>query len=298
MSTVPRPSRYEFSKVSADFESDGTRCAGWLYRPDRPTDPPAVVMAADVGAERTFLRSLAETYAVRGFAVFLFDYRTVGASDGDPRGYYRGAGGVADWDAAVARVRSLSDLGPVVLRGTGLAGGHALALAAEERVAAVVAGSPWLDGRAVLRRRPAAALARALAAGVRDRLGSPVGRPHRVPAVADPTDGDAAVVVGDGLVGAYRAAAPRAARWENEAAARSVLSLARFRPGGRVDEVAAPALLVAASDDPLVPDEAVAAAADRARRATFLRLPSGDPVAPRALGHELAFLDDALGSAR
>jgi alpha-beta hydrolase superfamily lysophospholipase len=86
-------------------------------------------------------------------------------------------------------------------------------------------------------------------------------------------------------------------RWENEVPARTVLSLARFRPGREVEDVSAPALLLAAPDDPLVADGAVAAAAGRMPRATFLRFPAGEAVAPRALGHELAFLADAVGDA-
>ena len=43
-----------FTREDSDFISQGTRCAGWLFRPEGASRPPIVIMAHGFGAERTF----------------------------------------------------------------------------------------------------------------------------------------------------------------------------------------------------------------------------------------------------
>jgi fermentation-respiration switch protein FrsA (DUF1100 family) len=74
-------------RESMDFESEGTRCAAWLYRPDESAsaatgDPPVVVMAHGFGLPRRFELP---AFAERGLAVLVFDYRSLGDSGGEPR---------------------------------------------------------------------------------------------------------------------------------------------------------------------------------------------------------------------
>ena len=74
-----------------EFPSGGSQCRGWLYVPNasevkRPA--PAIVMAPGFSAvkEMFHLSSYAERVEAAGFAVLVFDFRFLGASDGNPRG--------------------------------------------------------------------------------------------------------------------------------------------------------------------------------------------------------------------
>ncbi|WP_101294468.1 alpha/beta hydrolase [Halegenticoccus soli] len=303
--TAPKPSRYEFSKVIAHFESGGTECAGWLYRPDRPANPPVVVMAHGLAAERTFgLPAVAERLAERGYAVYLFDYRTVGDSEGEPRNLVNPERDAADWRAAVARVRNLDgvDAGRIGLWGVSLGGGHAVEVAADDpRISAVVAQTPVLDGRAFVRRGGVGYLLKGVALGVRDRLQSlplvPLG-PYTVPVVGDPEE--FALLNDPGARAGFEDLIPADADWENETPARAFLSLLRYRPASDAADVACPTLLLAGTRDEIAPAEAIEAAADGISNATLVRLP-GDHFGlyhgrlfEQTLGHAFAFLDANL----
>jgi len=70
------------------FQSAGLTCRGWLYRPEGGAEPlPAIVMSHGFSAvKEQGLPSFAERFCAAGFAVLVFDYRFLGASDGDERG--------------------------------------------------------------------------------------------------------------------------------------------------------------------------------------------------------------------
>ncbi|MFB6124221.1 MAG: alpha/beta hydrolase [Haloferacaceae archaeon] len=299
-----RPSRFDFSKVDADFESDGRRCAGWLYRPSGVSDPTVVVMAPGFAAERTFgLPAVAERLAEAGYAAFLFDYRHFGDSEGSPRQLVSVDRQLADWRAALDRVRRLDGVAGrrPVLWGASLAGGHVLRLAAEDRPAAVVAVAPMVDGRALARTRSLRTLSRGVVAAIRDRLGGLVGRPYTVPVVGDPNE--FAALSAPGAKAAVLDMVPGASDWHNAVPARSLLSVLRYRPLRHLDDVSCPTLILAAGDDEVVPPAAVERAADALPEATYVRLPVGhfDVYGGRAgraaLGHQLAFLDATTGGA-
>lgn len=327
-------SRESFSKVAVRFDSGGSECAGWLYRPDRPQSAPLVVMGPGLAAERTFgYPSLAEGLAERGVATLLFDYRRFGDSEGTPRGIVSIPDQLEDWTAAIERAARLDgvDADRLALWGHSLGGGHALRLAAENhRVDAVVAHSPIVDGRALLRANGYPWLVRALSSGVRDRVLGLVGRPHRIPVV--PSDayvraggGDGgtppstggqtgsgtgagssqqrrplALLSDDGAAEALAELVPLRSDWDNRVRARVVLDLWTYRPGRVVDDLTVPTLLVTGADDPIVPAGPVARTSRRLSQGSFLALPTGhfslftDPWRGRLLGHAATFLAHAL----
>jgi pimeloyl-ACP methyl ester carboxylesterase len=290
-----RPSTFDYSRVTVTFDSAGDDCVGWLYRPDRPTDAPVVVMAGGLALPRTTLTPIAERLAEAGYAAFVFDYRGVGDSDGSPRHLLSPARTDADWTAAVDRVRGLDgvDTTRLALWGHSLGGASALATAAaDRRVRAVVALAPVLSGTALLRARPLPAVVRALAAGVRDRIQGVVPRlgPHTVPAVA--ADDTLAIVSDTTVHAAYR----RLVHEIPDVPARSFLSLAGASPP--VDDVACPVLFVAGTDDDVAPAASIAAAADGRPDATLLRVPEthlGLVDDEGTLEHTLVFLDGLFG---
>ncbi|WP_251328682.1 alpha/beta hydrolase [Haloplanus pelagicus] len=307
----PATDRFAFATTTVEFESEGGTRHGRLYRPDRPSTPPVIVLGPTVAAEATFgYPRYAERFAGAGYAAFVFEHGGVEKSvargvtgrrteTGDPRNLVDPAAQVADWNAAIDHVRTLDgDRRRVVLWGFGLGGGHVVRVAAERRVAAALAVSPMLDGRAFARSRTPRYLARAVAAGVRDRLGAPLGRSRSIPVVGGP--GEFGVLPREPAGKAYLDLVPRGSDWHNETPARGVLSLFRYRPCTDAADVTCPTFLLAAGRDGLVPPETVAATADHIDDATYLRLPVGhvDPLGDAfeaAAAHQIAFLDDAVG---
>lgn len=298
-----RPSRESFSKVTMGFDSGDERCSGWLYRPDRPAEPPVVVMAGGLGGDRAFgLPNYAERLAEAGYAVFLFDYRHHGDSGGDPRNLVDPARQRADWEAAIEGIsrRDGLDDSRLVLWGVDLGGGHVLDVAADDpRVRAVVAQTPVLSGRAFLGTRGYGFLAKAVLSGVRDRLQSLLLGPHVVPVTADPEE--FALVSTPGARRGYLDTVPPDSEWVNETPARSLLNLVRFSAGADLDDVACPVLLVGGTRDDVVPVDSFADVADDLADATFVSLPVGHFDAyegsglDHVVGHGIAFLDAEVG---
>jgi hypothetical protein len=241
-----------------------------LYRPDRPREPPLVVLVPGLGPDAT-LRSVAGRYAEHGHAALLVE-RPAGTPV-DPSWIRRRLDRALDRGPRLDGVR-----GPATLRVADLAAGPALSLAATRRVGAVVARAPVLDGRRLLA-RPPAALARLGAAALRDRL-----RP-----------GDRTIslrATGDGPAPTLLAAAEPGISDGASVPARSALALARHRT--RVDElagVAAPVLVAGPADDPVADDPVAAAERLPAGVGTTLRWPAGGE---GGLAHEFAFLADVL----
>lgn len=297
-----RPSRYEFSKVTMGFESAGERCTGSLYRPDRPVDPPVVVMAGGIAGERSFgLPAYAERLAEAGYAVFLFDYRNHGDSEGEPRNLVSPSRQRTDWEAAIAGVRERDDLdtGRLVLWGTELGGGHVLDVAADDaRVRAVVAQTPVLSGRSLLTTNGYGYLAKGVLAGVRDRVQSLVTGPHTVSVTGDPEE--SALLSTPGARAGYLDLVPPTSEWNNRTPARSLLSLSTFSAGDDAESIACPVMFVAGTRDDVVPADSVETAADSVSNATFVRLPAGHfdfyegAQLEQTVGHGVAFLDAAL----
>ncbi|WP_416840791.1 alpha/beta hydrolase [Haloferax sp. DFSO52] len=292
-----RPSHFDYSRVSLTFTSDGTDCAGWLYRPDGVESPPVVVMAGELAADRRFgLRTYAERLAEAGYAAFLFDYRNTGDSDGEPRNLVDPERQVADWHAAVEGVREIPEIDErrIVLWGAGLSGGYALRVAAEDRhVAGVVAQNPMLDGSAVFGGRGVRGTLSALVAGVRDKGQSRLLGPYRVPVVGD---GVSMSVFEDPSVRvAYRELVSPGSAWRDETPARVFLSMFRYHALSDPDAITCPALLVAGTRDELSPADDVAALADELTNATLVELPTAhfdhyDSAFEQTFGHLLSFL--------
>lgn len=284
------------------FRSGGTDCVGTLYRPDRPAEPPVVLMGGGIAAERRFgLPQYAERFAEHGYAALTFDYRHFGDSGGEPRALLDPDRQADDWAAALGSLRQVDgvDADRIVLWGFSLGGGHALRTAAGDgRVAAVVALMPLVDGGELLGGRPLAHRLRGFGAGLRDRASSLVRRgPYTVPVVGDD---ELALLYGPGIESAYLDLVPDDADWENAVPARAVGALSGYQALDDESTVRAPTLLVAGDRDDVVPAESVESAADEQPNATYLRAPVGHFDAfhgrsfERLFGHQLSFLDAEL----
>jgi dienelactone hydrolase len=284
------PSRERYSRVETSFDAAGARLSAWLYRPDRPTGARLLVAAPGLLPDRRAVAPVARRYAAAGRPVLLFAPRGAVGSEGE-RNLLSPARQATDWDAALDHAARLDDVDGArpVLRGRAVAGLAALAVAAERRVAAVVARGPLVGGLP-LRRQSPRALARLLGAAVRDAL--PV-LSATVPAATD--DPDAPALYAGVPTAALDRYLPEGTGARTAVPARSALAL-RSPDTSTLGAVRVPTLLTVARDDRVADPDAVAAAAADLPDGTLLRHPGdglaalGAPDDDPVLSQERAFL--------
>ncbi|MBD0386068.1 MAG: alpha/beta fold hydrolase [Nostoc sp. C3-bin3] len=134
------------------FESKGLKCSVTFYTPDQVASGercPAIVMAHGIGLTKEMgLPQFAEFFAQAGFAVSLFDYRYLGASEGEPRGQMLPTDQHEDFRNAITWTQLQNEVDPerIGVWGFSYSGGHALHLAAfDPRVKAIVAQMPTVN---------------------------------------------------------------------------------------------------------------------------------------------------------
>lgn len=288
-------------RVESDFVSGGLKCAGWLYLPEAKK-PPVVVMAHGFAAERSFrLTVFAERFCSEGMAVFLFDYRHFGNSEGRPRNLVSVKKQLEDWRAALKHVRSLKEVNgeKVALWGTSFSGGHVLVTAAQDqKVSAVVAQVPFVDGLATASLLGLKFIMKAAFHGTADILASLIGKVHHVPVVADPDE--FAVMNTPGSREGYLSLIPEDSSWKNECPARILLSIPFYRPVRYAPRIKCPVLIIYAENDTLIPPEAVRKTASKIRNVKAECFDVGhfdvyfDPVFSEATKIEAEFLKENL----
>lgn len=255
--------------IDSPFSSESVRCAGTLLLPDTSGVPPVVIMAHGFGLIRAAgLMAFAERFLALGLAAFLFDYRSFGDSDGEPRHWISPRRHLQDWKAALLHVRSLPEIDGerVVLWGTSFSGGHVLETAARDNnVSAVIAQVPHVDGSASTSQTPALAKLGLGAAGILDFVGGGFGRPVYRQIVGHP--GELAAITGREAWDGYMGIIPKSARWENKTRAQIFLEMPFYSPIRHVQIIKAPTLIIAARSDTVTPANAA--------RATAERLPNG-----------------------
>ena len=258
-----------YTRQDTSFNSHGTSCAAWLYRPDGVDRPPIIVMAHGFAAIRALrLDAYATRFAQAGYAALVFDYRGWGDSAGQPRRVLDIKAQHADWRAAIAHGRTIDgvDSSRVIAWGSSFGGGHALHLAARDQsFAAVIAQVPHINGPASAFARPPQLVARLILAGAYDQLGALLGRePYRVDAAGEPgsfamlTSPDAAPMAKRLAGDRYEELLP-----ENNVAARIALRVPFYTPGRTTNQITAPTLIQLAKHDIVTPYNIAMKAAKR-----------------------------------
>jgi pimeloyl-ACP methyl ester carboxylesterase len=292
-------------RESVGLLSHGVRCAGWHYR---GSNGACVVMAGGFAVPKEPATDrFARRFHEAGFSVLAFDYRRLGESEGQRRLVLPIKDQLADWEAALAFAATLPevDAARIAAWGFSLSGGHILRIAARSRgVAAAIAQTPMVDGRAATRAAAAhqtrGALVRLTWRGLMDVVGGLVGgRPRLVPLTGEP--GTVAVLTTpDGRQGPEALSpAGRYPEWRQEVAAGSAVQLGLYRPFRDAHKVGCPLLVVVCDGDQTNPPAPAAEAAARAPQGHLVRLPGGHygpflEAHEEAVEAELGFLREHL----
>src|ERR1700727_152871 len=208
----------------------GDEIDAWLYLPDGDGPHPAVVMAHGFAAVKAGgLQPFAERFQREGLAAIVLDYRQWGSSDGHPRDVVSVPRQREDYHSAIgwAVEHPLIDTRRIFAWGSSFSGIHSVQLAAtDSRLAGALGQSPLVDGLLAMTMAPRKHSLWLFGLGLRDILGSLLGRsPRYLAASAGP--GERAVFASDEALGGLGLTRPREPTdWHNRVAARSVLALA------------------------------------------------------------------------
>lgn len=130
------------------FRSGPSDCAGDLYLPEGTSEQapvPAVVMGHSVVMVKEALGPHAAYLVQAGFAVLAIDYRTIGASGGEPRCQWIPEWQIADIRAGVSFLQSRAEIDPERIGAWGHSTGGAVAIMAgvlDRRIKAVACQNP------------------------------------------------------------------------------------------------------------------------------------------------------------
>lgn len=266
------------------FNAEGVTLRGWLYLPDRATEPvPTVVMAHGFSAvKEMYLDKYAEVFAGAGLGTLVFDNRSFGASDGEPRQEIDPWAQVRDYRHAITLACTLPEVDRtrIGIWGSSYSGGHVLVMGAiDRRVTCVVSQVPLISGyRNILRLVRADLLAGLRAQCDADRVARFTGSaPTLLPVVAEDPMAPCALPTRDSWEWFSDTGRTRAPAWRNEVTLRSVEMLMEYEPGSYIERISpTPLLMVVAAQDHLaVADEAFAAYQQALEPKKLVILPGG-----------------------
>ncbi len=143
-------------RSTVEFRSEGETLQAHLYLPESDGAPwPAVVLGGGWCYVKEIAQpTFAETFAARGVAALVFDYRYLGSSTGEPRQHINPWLQIEDYKNAISYVQSRDevDAARIGVWGISYSGGHVIALAAHEpRVRAMASVVPVVNGYENLR---------------------------------------------------------------------------------------------------------------------------------------------------
>src|SRR3954452_5851189 len=137
-------------KEDIEFRADnGVVLRGWVMTPDAEGPHPTIVMTPGFTSSITRLEDVANAFVARGFGVLLYDQRTCGSSDGEPRQDVDPVAQDRDMQMALSFVEQhpALDSGRIGLWGSSYSGANVLVVAAmDRRVKAVVSQVPFISG--------------------------------------------------------------------------------------------------------------------------------------------------------
>ena len=294
-------------RTSVSFDSEGIRCRGDMYVPSGIDNPPVVILAHGFGGQRTWgLPRHVSRFVEHGYAALLFDYRTFGESDGQPRTLISPRRQLRDWNAAIDYIHTRDDIDSdrLALWGTSFSGGHVVATAARrDDVNAIISLVPATDGLVLatnqVRRRGISSLRRVMTdAAIDISRALRGGEPHTIPIAGRPDE--YAVLNTPEVMTGLEAIIPEDESFRNECPARIIPSVIAYRPITVAESVDCPAFVVEATRDTLVPPWTVERLVMKLQDVERIKRPIGHydvlfgDTFDRVVERELAFLDSSL----
>jgi pimeloyl-ACP methyl ester carboxylesterase len=144
------------TKRPVEFSSKGTTVRGDLVLPAGEGPFPLLVMGGGwCYVKEIVMPHYAEALVAAGCAVLMFDYRCLGASDGEPRQHIDPWAQIEDYKNAISFAETLDEIDPdrIGIWGISYAGGHVLIVGATDpRVKCIVSNIPVVDGYENMRR--------------------------------------------------------------------------------------------------------------------------------------------------
>ena len=266
------------TRHDVSFDSAGDSCAAWLFLPDGVTNPPVVILGHGLGATREMgLDAFAERFAQAGTAALAFTYRHFGDSTGQPRQLLSIKRQLADWDAAIAHVKTRSDVDGtrIAVWGSSFGGGHAIIVASRHpELRAAVSQCPFTDGLASARALGPVGTMRLLPTVGRDVLAM-ARRKDPVLITLAGAPGDKALMTAPDALPGYLALVPEGGTFINEVAARVAPTITRHRPGKAAKDVKMPILFCICDHDSVTPPEETVAYARTAPLGEVKRYDAG-----------------------
>lgn len=240
------------------FTSGGMTCRGWFYPGAGEGARPVVVMSHGVTAvKEQLLSGYAERFQREGYSALIFDYRYLGASDGEPKGRVIPHLQHEDLRAALTYVAARSDIDAsrIALWGTSFSGGHALFVGAlDPRVKTVIVQVPGLNIPhsliALITRPVFDGLCKMLADDQAARNAGAEG--GWLPVVNDP--GQPAFLAASDAHDWFTSTAKTAPNWVNRISLESIARAAEYVPDAFIELIAPrPLLMQVATKDSLIP---------------------------------------------
>jgi uncharacterized protein len=246
------------------FESGGILCRGWFYPAQGGSQrAPTVVMSHGMTAvKEQHLDNFAKRFAAEGYAVLVFDYRHLGASDGMPRGrinpriQHDDIRAALDWIAKRPDV----DMRRVALWGSSFSGGHAMFVGAlDPRVRVIMAQVPAIDiPRSLISLLGREGFDGLLKTLTDDHAARSAGHEGATIPVVAPEGQVSFMPTADAYAWFTATANSIAPRWLNLVSVESVARCAEYVPSSMIHLISPkPLLIQAAKHDSLIPIELV-----------------------------------------
>lgn len=290
--------------IKSTFVTEGDTCSAMLHVPEGTGDRqlPGILMVGGWGSVQQALTcSFVNRFVAAGYAVMEFDFPGWGLSSGWPRQDINPWRRVKTANAALAHLKSQPQVAAhrILLWGTSFGGGHVVDLATQHPdLQGAIIQVPMLDGLATVRAVPTPRLVKLISLGVVGLLKP--GPTLHIPTVA--RKGEFGTMDRDNAWEALQMGldAHPGAKYVNRVTARSVLTMAFYRPWTRLKNVQIPMLMVVATRDTVAPF-----VEDKVRRVANPQIsvvqldadhfdPYFEPYFPKALKPQLGFLNKVL----
>ncbi|KGO72703.1 hypothetical protein PITC_056890 [Penicillium italicum] len=237
---------------SVEFPTlDGLKIRGWLY-PAQKRGPAIIVTPGFNCVKEMFVPEVAEQFQKANITALIYDPRSLGESDGEPRNEIDPLKQVSDYSDALSFLRTLPIVDPDAIAFWGMSFAGAIALCAaslDKRAKLCISVCPLLDFELTPEKFP-----RVLAKSMQDRESQLVGNaPIFLPVLTEKGDNPAGLGIGadkeefDYMVNAKTRGAPN---YENRTTLQSYYKIISWQPHGIMKYMApTPVLMIVPEKD-------------------------------------------------